>query len=131
MPGASADPTVTQGGRGSPKPIAMRFGLFGGAQAPRRDDDPASGFLDYVNTCVEAETLGFASTFLVEHHFSGTDAAASSRSTASARYGTPDQIVTEIDALRAVGVQHVLLHAGHAKRQTLSRFSTQIMPEFT
>ncbi|MFT3863777.1 MAG: LLM class flavin-dependent oxidoreductase [Solirubrobacterales bacterium] len=50
----------------------MRFGLFGGAQAPREDDDPARGFRDYVDTCVEAEALGFDSTFLVEHHFSGT-----------------------------------------------------------
>ena len=50
----------------------MRFGLFGGAQAPRGDGDPARGFRDYVETCVEAEALGFDSTFLVEHHFSGT-----------------------------------------------------------
>jgi alkanesulfonate monooxygenase SsuD/methylene tetrahydromethanopterin reductase-like flavin-dependent oxidoreductase (luciferase family) len=50
----------------------MRFGLFGGAQARRDDSDPARGLHDYVETCVEAEALGFDSTFLVEHHFSGT-----------------------------------------------------------
>lgn len=72
VPGASPDPTVSRTGERSPDLKAMRFGLFGGAQAPRGDDDPASGFLDYVETCVEAEALGFASTFLVEHHFSGT-----------------------------------------------------------
>ncbi len=49
----------------------MRFGLFGGAQARRGDGDPARGFRDYVDTCVEAEALGFDSSFLVEHHFSG------------------------------------------------------------
>jgi alkanesulfonate monooxygenase SsuD/methylene tetrahydromethanopterin reductase-like flavin-dependent oxidoreductase (luciferase family) len=49
----------------------MRFGLFGGAQARRGDGDPARGFRDYVETCVEAEALGFDSSFLVEHHFSG------------------------------------------------------------
>jgi alkanesulfonate monooxygenase SsuD/methylene tetrahydromethanopterin reductase-like flavin-dependent oxidoreductase (luciferase family) len=49
----------------------MRFGLFGGAQAQRGDGDPAAGLRDYVETCVEAEALGFDSTFLVEHHFSG------------------------------------------------------------
>jgi alkanesulfonate monooxygenase SsuD/methylene tetrahydromethanopterin reductase-like flavin-dependent oxidoreductase (luciferase family) len=49
----------------------MRFGLFGGAQAQRGDGDPARGFRDYVETCVEAEALGFDSSFLVEHHFSG------------------------------------------------------------
>ena len=49
----------------------MRFGLFGGAQARRGDGDPARGLRDYVETCVEAEALGFDSSFLVEHHFSG------------------------------------------------------------
>jgi len=50
----------------------MRFGLFGGAEAPRSSDgDPARGFWEYIQTSVEAERLGFYSTFLVEHHFSG------------------------------------------------------------
>jgi alkanesulfonate monooxygenase SsuD/methylene tetrahydromethanopterin reductase-like flavin-dependent oxidoreductase (luciferase family) len=49
----------------------MRFGLFGGAQARRRGRDPARGFRDYIDTCVEAEARGFTSSFLVEHHFSG------------------------------------------------------------
>jgi alkanesulfonate monooxygenase SsuD/methylene tetrahydromethanopterin reductase-like flavin-dependent oxidoreductase (luciferase family) len=49
----------------------MRFGLFGGAQARRGDGDPARGLREYVDTCVEAEALGFDSSFLVEHHFSG------------------------------------------------------------
>ncbi len=49
----------------------MRFGLFGSAEAPRRAGDPARGFREYVETNVEAEQLGFHSTFLVEHHFSG------------------------------------------------------------
>jgi alkanesulfonate monooxygenase SsuD/methylene tetrahydromethanopterin reductase-like flavin-dependent oxidoreductase (luciferase family) len=48
----------------------MRFGLFGSAQARRGDGDPARGFRDYVDSCVEAEALGFDSSFLVEHHFS-------------------------------------------------------------
>ncbi len=53
----------------------MRFGLFGSAQAPRTTDgngDPGRGFSEYVETSVEAERLGFYSTFLVEHHFSGS-----------------------------------------------------------
>jgi alkanesulfonate monooxygenase SsuD/methylene tetrahydromethanopterin reductase-like flavin-dependent oxidoreductase (luciferase family) len=49
----------------------MQFGLFGGAQARRGDGDPVRGLRDYVDTCVEAEALGFDSSFLVEHHFSG------------------------------------------------------------
>jgi alkanesulfonate monooxygenase SsuD/methylene tetrahydromethanopterin reductase-like flavin-dependent oxidoreductase (luciferase family) len=49
----------------------MRFGLFGGAQARRGDGDPVRGLHDHVEMCVEAESLGFESTFLVEHHFSG------------------------------------------------------------
>jgi alkanesulfonate monooxygenase SsuD/methylene tetrahydromethanopterin reductase-like flavin-dependent oxidoreductase (luciferase family) len=51
----------------------MRFGLFGGAQAPRIvNGDPGRGFCEYIETIVEAERLGFYSTFLVEHHFSGS-----------------------------------------------------------
>ena len=51
----------------------MRFGLFGGAQAPRTaDGDPGRGFRECIETSVEAERLGFYSTFLVEHHFSGS-----------------------------------------------------------
>ncbi len=56
----------------------MRFGLFGGAQARRGDGDPARGLREYVDICVEAEALGFDSTFLVEHHFGGGGQASAS-----------------------------------------------------
>jgi len=51
----------------------MRFGLFGSAQARRAgpDTDSSQGFRDFVDNNVEAEALGFYSTFLVEHHFTG------------------------------------------------------------
>ena len=51
----------------------MRFGLFGSAQANSNDLPPESGqgFRDYLDLNVEAEALGFHSTFLVEHHFTG------------------------------------------------------------
>ena len=53
----------------------MRFGLIGGASAPRTTGgDPGRGFWEYIETSVEAERLGFYSTFLVEHHFSGSGA---------------------------------------------------------
>ncbi len=85
----------------------MRFGLFGSAQARRGDGDPARGFRDYVDTCVEGATE------------------------ASALYGTPDRIGAELEGLRAVGVKHVLVHGGEASRQSVRRFSTEIMPAFT
>jgi alkanesulfonate monooxygenase SsuD/methylene tetrahydromethanopterin reductase-like flavin-dependent oxidoreductase (luciferase family) len=49
----------------------MRFGLFGGATAPRLPDVAASakGFFDFIETNVEAETLGYHSSFVTEHHF--------------------------------------------------------------
>ena len=49
----------------------MRFGLFGGAAAPRLPDAAASaeGFFDFIETNVEAEALGFHSSFVTEHHF--------------------------------------------------------------
>ena len=51
----------------------MQFGLFGSAAA-RRDGpefDSAEGFRDFIDTNVEAEALGFRSSFVVEHHFTG------------------------------------------------------------
>ena len=51
----------------------MRFGLFGGASAPRVPDpaSTAESFLDFVETNVEAEALGYHSSFVTEHHFTG------------------------------------------------------------
>lgn len=51
----------------------MQFGLFGSAQARRGgpDVDSGAGFRDFVDYNVEAELLGYRSTFLVEHHFTG------------------------------------------------------------
>ena len=51
----------------------MKFGLFGSAQANSRDFGPETGqgFRDWLDDNVEAEALGFRSTFLVEHHFTG------------------------------------------------------------
>jgi alkanesulfonate monooxygenase SsuD/methylene tetrahydromethanopterin reductase-like flavin-dependent oxidoreductase (luciferase family) len=51
----------------------MKFGLFGSAQAQRggSDVDSAQGFKDFVEYNVEAEGLGYHSTFVVEHHFTG------------------------------------------------------------
>jgi alkanesulfonate monooxygenase SsuD/methylene tetrahydromethanopterin reductase-like flavin-dependent oxidoreductase (luciferase family) len=51
----------------------MKFGLFSSAQADSRDLGPETGqgFRDWLDTNVEAEALGYRSTFLVEHHFTG------------------------------------------------------------
>jgi alkanesulfonate monooxygenase SsuD/methylene tetrahydromethanopterin reductase-like flavin-dependent oxidoreductase (luciferase family) len=51
----------------------MRFGLFGSAQARRTgpDTDSSQGFRDFIENNVEAEGLGYHSSFLVEHHFTG------------------------------------------------------------
>src|SRR6266851_3004237 len=51
----------------------MRFGLFGSAQAARSgpDTDSGAGYREFVDRNIEAEDLGFCSTFLVEHHFTG------------------------------------------------------------
>jgi alkanesulfonate monooxygenase SsuD/methylene tetrahydromethanopterin reductase-like flavin-dependent oxidoreductase (luciferase family) len=50
----------------------MRFGLFGGARTKRsiglEDSQGYESFIDYV---VEADRLGFAQMFMVEHHFTG------------------------------------------------------------
>jgi alkanesulfonate monooxygenase SsuD/methylene tetrahydromethanopterin reductase-like flavin-dependent oxidoreductase (luciferase family) len=51
----------------------MRFGLFGGARVQRGEpgDTSARGLADYIAYNIEAEALGFHSTFLTEHHFTG------------------------------------------------------------
>jgi len=51
----------------------MQFGMFGSAQAKRggSNDDSGAGFREFVERNVEAESLGYHSTFLVEHHFTG------------------------------------------------------------
>lgn len=51
----------------------MRFGLFCSAQADNNEFGPESGqgFRDYLDFNVEAEALGFHSSFSVEHHFTG------------------------------------------------------------
>ena len=51
----------------------MKFGLFTSAQANSGDLGPETGqgFRDYLDFNVAAERLGFVSSFLVEHHFTG------------------------------------------------------------
>src|SRR5580704_10179944 len=51
----------------------MEFGLFCSAQANSGAFGPQTGqgFRDYLDFNVEAEALGFHSSFLVEHHFTG------------------------------------------------------------
>ena len=51
----------------------MKFGIFGSAQASTQDLGPETGqgFRDYLDYAVEAEALGYRSSFLVEHHFTG------------------------------------------------------------
>ena len=51
----------------------MRFGIFGSAQARRGvpDVDSGAGFREFVEYNVEAEGLGYESSFVVEHHFTG------------------------------------------------------------
>ena len=51
----------------------MRFGLFCSAQADNSELGPESGqgFRDYFDFNVEAEALGYHSSFSVEHHFTG------------------------------------------------------------
>ena len=51
----------------------MRFGLFGGAQVTGGNQSTAQGqgFRDYIEFNIEAESLGYHSSFLVEHHFTG------------------------------------------------------------
>src|SRR5881392_3323672 len=62
--------------RHSDRRKSMQFGLFGSAQARRpvpgtELTDSSQGFREWIANNVEAEALGFHSTFVVEHHFTG------------------------------------------------------------
>src|ERR1700761_8163375 len=52
---------------------SMQFGLFGSATARHGgpDVDSGQGYRQFVDYNIEAEALGYKSTFLVEHHFTG------------------------------------------------------------
>jgi alkanesulfonate monooxygenase SsuD/methylene tetrahydromethanopterin reductase-like flavin-dependent oxidoreductase (luciferase family) len=49
---------------------------------------------------------------------------------ANGLYGTPDQIARQLDALRAVGVDTVLINGGRTPRETVRRFARDVMPAF-
>jgi alkanesulfonate monooxygenase SsuD/methylene tetrahydromethanopterin reductase-like flavin-dependent oxidoreductase (luciferase family) len=51
----------------------MKFGVFTSAQANSGDLPPETGqgFREWLDFNIEAEALGFTSSFLVEHHFTG------------------------------------------------------------
>src|SRR5216683_3686620 len=76
----------------------MRFGLFGSAQAARSgpDTDSGAGYREFVDRNIEAEDLGFCSTFLVEHHFTG--------------FG---QVSATLSLLTWVGARHLIAAAGN------------------
>jgi alkanesulfonate monooxygenase SsuD/methylene tetrahydromethanopterin reductase-like flavin-dependent oxidoreductase (luciferase family) len=83
----------------------MQFGLFGSAQAKRGgpNDDSGAGFREFVERNVETEALGYHSTFLVEHHFTG--------------FG---QVSATLNLLTWIG----------ARTKTLRRFTKEVMPAF-
>jgi alkanesulfonate monooxygenase SsuD/methylene tetrahydromethanopterin reductase-like flavin-dependent oxidoreductase (luciferase family) len=50
----------------------MQFGLFGGARTKRSIGlEDSQGYESFVEYVVEADRLGFAQLFMVEHHFTG------------------------------------------------------------
>ena len=51
----------------------MKFGLFGSAKLNKinNDIDSSLSYNEWIDYNVEAEKLGFESTFTVEHHFTG------------------------------------------------------------
>ena len=97
----------------------MRFGLFCSAQANARELglEIGQGFRDYLDFNVEAEALGFHSSFLVEHHFTGWN-----------------QVSTTLMLLTCLAMKtttlRLLLTISGGKEQ-LRRFAHEIMPKFS
>jgi alkanesulfonate monooxygenase SsuD/methylene tetrahydromethanopterin reductase-like flavin-dependent oxidoreductase (luciferase family) len=49
---------------------------------------------------------------------------------AVALYGSPDEVMERIEALRAVGVHYVLASFGASSRESLRRFAREVAPAF-
>src|SRR5512145_404055 len=66
-------PAMPEPGDSQERGETMQFGLFGSAAARRGSPefDSSEGFRDFIDYNIEAEALGFHSTFVVEHHFTG------------------------------------------------------------
>src|SRR5258708_36455700 len=81
----------------------MRFGLLCSPQAGNTELGPETGqgFRDYLDYNIEAEALGYHSSFSVEHHFSGWNQAAATLTlltclamrTSSLRLGPPAAVL--------------------------------------
>ena len=50
---------------------------------------------------------------------------------AVALYGTPDEVMEKVEALRAVGVRYVLASFGGSSRESMRRFAREVAPAFT
>jgi alkanesulfonate monooxygenase SsuD/methylene tetrahydromethanopterin reductase-like flavin-dependent oxidoreductase (luciferase family) len=62
----------------------IKCGLFGGVRTKlAADDSYRDGYSAYMDTVVEAEALGYYSSFIVEHHFSGLGQVSASMSVLS------------------------------------------------
>jgi alkanesulfonate monooxygenase SsuD/methylene tetrahydromethanopterin reductase-like flavin-dependent oxidoreductase (luciferase family) len=73
QPESAANKAAIEQPRQPKEPAQMRFGLFGSATARHGgpDVDSGQGYKQFVDYNIEAEALGYHSTFLVEHHFTG------------------------------------------------------------
>lgn len=56
----------------------MKFGLFGGAKSSGGDVTDSQSYGRFIDYVLHADELGFASVFLVEHHFTGNSQVSSS-----------------------------------------------------
>jgi len=86
----------------------MQFGLFGSAAARRGSPefDSSEGFRDFIDYNIEAEALGFHSTFVVEYHFTG--------------YG---QVSATLTLLTWLGARTRRMHPEYPRRVRLGAFA--------
>jgi alkanesulfonate monooxygenase SsuD/methylene tetrahydromethanopterin reductase-like flavin-dependent oxidoreductase (luciferase family) len=49
---------------------------------------------------------------------------------AHALFGTPEEIIAGLEALRAVGVRYVLMSSADAARLSMQRLAAEVMPAF-
>ena len=56
----------------------MKFGLFGGAKSSGGDVTDSQSYGKFIDYVLAGDELGYASIFLVEHHFTGNSQVSSS-----------------------------------------------------
>jgi alkanesulfonate monooxygenase SsuD/methylene tetrahydromethanopterin reductase-like flavin-dependent oxidoreductase (luciferase family) len=96
----------------------MRFGLFGGARTKRSVGlGDSHGYKDFIDYVQEAERLGFAHMFMVEHHFTGQGQVSASMTLLSYLAAKTERIRLGSAWARAIALRNSAAFASRPKKR--------------